>query len=230
MAQNGYITAQAPTTFSAVRGPSALPQTSMGPPSSVCPFISSFLVHCVLMVPLQLLGLLRHSTWRQPVELVPALTRSFSRMPPSALYSALHRSPIYHSPARIVALAPCSRRHISLKSIFSMGTPQPSTSPIVVAHISRLEGEANANPTNVDKQLELFYALIETKTQAGRDLVMARWERMCEFVRRHLFRYNGRLTYELIASIGRVVTTSSLRQSFFVLLASIEGLQTRGID
>jgi hypothetical protein len=62
-------------------------------------------------------------------------------------------------------------------------TPQPTPSPIAVAHISRLEGEANAHPTNVDKQLELFFALVETKTQAGRDLIMARWERMCEFVR-----------------------------------------------
>lgn len=135
------------------------------------------------MLSSQLLGVLRHSSRRPPSMLAPILSRSFSRIPPSTFSPVLLRTSHLQSPTRILAIAPCSRRSISSKSIFSMGTPQPTPSPIAVAHISRLEGEANAHPTDVDKQLELFFALVETNTQAGRDLIMARWERMCEFVR-----------------------------------------------
>lgn len=147
----------------------------------------TFLGDLSLMLSSQLLGVLRHSSRRPPSIFAPILSRSFSRIPPSTFSPIFLRTTHLHSPVKVLAFAPCARRSISLKSIFSMGTPQPTPSPIAVAHISRLEGEANAHPTNVDKQLELFFALVETKTQAGRDLIMARWERMCEFVRRFTY-------------------------------------------
>lgn len=58
-----------------------------------------------------------------------------------------------------------------------------SPSPLVVAHITRLEAEANVHPHDVVKQLALFQALADTKLKSSYDLVISRWERMCEFVR-----------------------------------------------
>lgn len=53
----------------------------------------------------------------------------------------------------------------------------------MVAHITRLEAEANVHPHDVVKQLALFQALADTKLKSSYDLVISRWERMCEFVR-----------------------------------------------
>ncbi|KAL0946900.1 hypothetical protein HGRIS_013063 [Hohenbuehelia grisea] len=74
-----------------------------------------------------------------------------------------------------------SRRFLSLGSIFSRPKPAPHPSPLTVAQITRLEAEANANPENVDKQLALFQALLQTGVKAGYEVVISRWERMCEF-------------------------------------------------
>ncbi|KAF9246524.1 ATP-dependent metallopeptidase Hfl [Melanogaster broomeanus] len=46
---------------------------------------------------------------------------------------------------------------------------------------SCLTPEANADPNDVAKHVALFKAMAGTKTKAGYDLVMSRWERMCEF-------------------------------------------------
>ncbi|KAF9053689.1 ATP-dependent metallopeptidase Hfl [Hymenopellis radicata] len=72
-------------------------------------------------------------------------------------------------------------RSLSLGSIFNGFKVTPAPSPTVVAHITRLEAEANVYPHDVAKQLALFNALIETNLKASYDLVINRWERMCEF-------------------------------------------------
>ncbi|KAH9934738.1 ATP-dependent metallopeptidase Hfl [Fomitopsis serialis] len=44
-----------------------------------------------------------------------------------------------------------------------------------------MEAEANANPHDVQKQIVLFEGLVGTGVKPGYDVVIARWERMCEF-------------------------------------------------
>lgn len=51
----------------------------------------------------------------------------------------------------------------------------------MVASITLLEVEANQSPHDVEKQLALFEALVNSGTRQGYELVTARWERMCEF-------------------------------------------------
>ncbi|KAF8077949.1 ATP-dependent peptidase [Lyophyllum atratum] len=89
--------------------------------------------------------------------------------------------PRQRTPSSILSLAPYSRRTLSLGSIFSRSQPQQTPSPLVVAHITRLEAEANVNPHDVSKQLALFQALADTKLKSSYDLIISRWERMCEF-------------------------------------------------
>ncbi|KJA27218.1 hypothetical protein HYPSUDRAFT_63481 [Hypholoma sublateritium FD-334 SS-4] len=68
-----------------------------------------------------------------------------------------------------------------LGSIFSRPKSDPTPTPHVVALITRLEAEANVHPHDVSKQLALFQALLDTKLQSSYDLIINRWERMCEF-------------------------------------------------
>lgn len=82
---------------------------------------------------------------------------------------------------------PSNSRALSLASIFSRSKPTPSPTPLVVAHITRLEAEANVHPHDVEKQLALFRALLDTKLKTSYDLIVNRWERMCEFVRERDF-------------------------------------------
>jgi len=70
---------------------------------------------------------------------------------------------------------------ISLGSIFST-KPEATPTPHVVALITRLEAEANVHPHDVSKQLALFEALLDTKLKSSHELVITRWEKMCEFV------------------------------------------------
>ncbi|KAG6909717.1 hypothetical protein DXG01_015919 [Tephrocybe rancida] len=84
-------------------------------------------------------------------------------------------------PSTVSVLGLYSRRQLTLGSIFSRSPPPKSPSPLVVAHISRLEAEANVTPHDVSKQLALFQALAETKLKSSYDLIISRWERMCEF-------------------------------------------------
>ncbi|TFK76445.1 ATP-dependent peptidase [Pluteus cervinus] len=99
--------------------------------------------------------------------IVPLQIRSF------AIHQRLAPSPLL--------LGPHGCRHLSLGSIFNRQKPSPTPSPLVVAHITRLEAEANVHPHDVSKQLALLQALVETKLKSSYDLVINRWERMCEF-------------------------------------------------
>ncbi|KAK2466919.1 hypothetical protein APHAL10511_001177 [Amanita phalloides] len=74
-----------------------------------------------------------------------------------------------------------SFRPFSLAALFTRPNPSPVPSPHVVAQITRLEADANVNPHDVDKQLTLFRALIDTRLPSSYELVVTRWERMCEY-------------------------------------------------
>lgn len=77
---------------------------------------------------------------------------------------------------------PCSHRMFSLRSIFSRKPPVAAPTPFVVAQITRLEAEANVHPHDVAKQLALFEALLATNLNSSYELIITRWEKMCEFV------------------------------------------------
>ncbi|THH17804.1 hypothetical protein EW146_g3064 [Bondarzewia mesenterica] len=131
-------------------------------------------------------GVLRHSARpaaRPPSLIFPLLSRSFSHLPPNPP-SFLLRSSALRTPSPI--LASCTRRNFSWgkfswSSIFGTAPSNVTPSPYAVANIARVEADANANPTDVAKQLALFQVLAETKIQAGWELIITRWERMCEF-------------------------------------------------
>lgn len=67
-------------------------------------------------------------------------------------------------------------------TLFTRAKPTPTPSPAIVANIARIEAEANNAPHDVNKQLALFQALVDTKAKPGYELLVTRWERMCEFV------------------------------------------------
>jgi len=92
-----------------------------------------------------------------------------------------HTNYVWPRPSLTRRLAPLNSRNLNLGSIFSRN-PTPSPTPLVVAHISRLEAEANVQPHDAEKQLALFRALMETKLKTSYELVVSRWEQMCEFV------------------------------------------------
>lgn len=85
------------------------------------------------------------------------------------------------APARLPPLQ--SARPFSLASLFGRPNPKSIPSPQVVALITRLEADANVSPHDVDKQLALFRALVDTRMPSSYELVVTRWDRMCEFVR-----------------------------------------------
>ena len=85
-------------------------------------------------------------------------------------------------PSRPLQFVFIPSRTIALGSIFS-SKPSPTPSPHAVAHVARIEADANAHPYDVEKQLALFQALSETNIQPGYELIINRWERMSEFVR-----------------------------------------------
>jgi ATP-dependent metalloprotease len=88
-------------------------------------------------------------------------------------------------PARLPPVQ--SARPFSLASLFGRPNPKSIPSPQVVALITRLEADANVSPHDVDKQLALFRALVDTRMPSSYELVVTRWDRMCEFVRLLLF-------------------------------------------
>jgi hypothetical protein len=99
-------------------------------------------------------------------------------------------SPLSHNfrlsfPNRPLPFTLIPTRSISLGSIFS-SKPSPTPSPNAVAHVARIEADANTHPYDVEKQLALFQALSETNIQPGYELIINRWERMTEFVRSSL--------------------------------------------
>lgn len=79
-----------------------------------------------------------------------------------------------------------SSRAFSLLSIFAPRKPSPVPPPQVVANIATVEAAADANPSDVEKQVALFEALLATNVKPGYDVLISRWERMCEFVRKHI--------------------------------------------
>ena len=81
-----------------------------------------------------------------------------------------------HAPTSV----PLHARPLSIASLFRRPTPLPP--PSVVANVTKLEAEADANPEDVEKQVALFEALVNTKVKPGLNTVVARWERTCEFV------------------------------------------------
>jgi len=116
---------------------------------------------------------------------------------------ALHTSPFRHRldtfssfshnfrpsfPNRPLQLVFVTSRTISFGSIFS-SKPSPTPSPHAVAHVARIEADANAYPNDVEKQLALFQALSETNIQPGYELIINRWERICEFVRSLMYEH-----------------------------------------
>ncbi|KAI0727233.1 ATP-dependent metallopeptidase Hfl [Fomitopsis betulina] len=92
------------------------------------------------------------------------------------------RSPTLPSSAILSRARPFPQhaRHISIGSIFSR-KPTPTPPPVVVAKVAQMEAEANANPQDVQRQVALFEALVGTGVKPGYDVVIARWERTCEF-------------------------------------------------
>ena len=106
-----------------------------------------------------------------------ASTRLFSN-----LFPKVHRIPgsLFQHPRSLYQ--PCSLRMLSLGSIFSRTRPVAAPTPLVVAHITRLEAEANVHPHDMAKQLALFEALLATNLKSSYELIITRWEKMCEFV------------------------------------------------
>lgn len=78
--------------------------------------------------------------------------------------------------------SPALSRSFSLASLFSPRKPVSTPPPSVVANVAALEADADANPQDVQKQLTLFDALMATKVKPAYDVIIARWERTCEFV------------------------------------------------
>lgn len=95
---------------------------------------------------------------------------------------SLSHNPRPSFPLRHIQLLLIPSRSISLGSIFS-SKPSPAPSPHAVAHVARIEADANAHPYDVEKQLSLFKALSDTNIQPAYELIINRWERMSEFVR-----------------------------------------------
>ncbi|KAJ6630799.1 peptidase family M41-domain-containing protein [Mycena sp. CBHHK59/15] len=59
--------------------------------------------------------------------------------------------------------------------------PVSAPSPHVVVEISKLEAEADINRHDVAKQISLFQALVSTNFKQSYEVVISRWEKMCEF-------------------------------------------------
>ncbi|KAF7338299.1 ATP-dependent peptidase [Mycena venus] len=111
-----------------------------------------------------------------------AHSRSFFSRPPfpaGLRVSFRPRTPRIPSPTSPLILL--QSRHLSLGSVFSRPKPSPSPSPHVVVEISKLEAEADVNRHDVPKQLTLFQALVSTNLKQSYEVVISRWEKMCEF-------------------------------------------------
>ena len=80
-------------------------------------------------------------------------------------------------------LAPTPIRTLSLGSIFGSRKPTTSPPPQVVAQIAAAEAAADANPRDVEKQVALFEALLNTNAKAGYDVIISRWERVLSILR-----------------------------------------------
>lgn len=121
----------------------------------------------------------------RPVLSNPFLSRYSSR----ALFSFVATVP------RLSPLQSCYSRHLQTLSqpprtllllrerqsrIASTSSSVPSL--WTIQQINKAEAEADADPSNVDAQVNLFKLLIQSERPAGWKVIMSRWERMCEFV------------------------------------------------
>ncbi|KAJ6596891.1 ATP-dependent peptidase [Mycena vulgaris] len=111
---------------------------------------------------------------RPPPLLAPPSRSFFSR----ALFPARLRVRAA-SPTLQLILLPS--RHLSLGSIFSRPRPSSAPSAHVVVEISKLEAEADVNRHDVAKQITLFQALVSANFKQSYEVVISRWEKMCEF-------------------------------------------------
>lgn len=114
----------------------------------------------------------------------------------------------WHSPI----LTQVSARPFSLSSLLSPRKVTQSPTPQTVAQIAAIEAEANAHPQDVAKQIALFEVLLGTNMKPGYEVLIARWERMCEFVRLlqnpRLQSHNfGLGPYEPASAVGRSIWT-----------------------
>lgn len=131
------------------------------------------------------------------------------------------RSPAFRVSLRVVCASPRrqpvrlpslqSARPFSLASLFGRPNPKSIPSPQVVALITRLEADANVSPHDVDKQLALFRALVDTRMPSSYELVVTRWDRMCEFVRRLVFLFY----FFMFIQLRMPLRLSSTRQTLF---------------
>ena len=103
--------------------------------------------------------------------------RSLSSLPPHTSYL---RAFAFARTSTSAAPVIVQHRALSLASLFRKPSGLPP--PAVVASISKLEAEADAHPEDVEKQVALFGALVNTKVKPGLNTVVARWERTSEFV------------------------------------------------
>ena len=138
----------------------------------------SFQIESAYWLAVKMLGLLRV---RSPI-LKSVHSLSF-RHPALLQQRSLSLLIVQQRPTLFHQQCSSTTRLLSLGSIFSRPKPTAAPTPLVVAHITRLEAEANVHPHDVSKQLSLFEALFNTKLKSSYDLIITRWERMCEFVR-----------------------------------------------
>ncbi|KAI0831270.1 ATP-dependent metallopeptidase Hfl [Trametes gibbosa] len=157
----------------------------------------------------------------------PALSlqpfRSLSNFPRAP---QLHRAWTFSQRHPVVPHA----RLLSLASLFRKPGPLPS--PAVVANISKLEAEADAQPNDIEKQIVLFEALVGTKAKPGLDTVVARWERLCEFNPSHpLIRSDTAFKLYLVAlrELGLDASINSAVRRRDALLAVSAASTTTGI-
>ncbi|KAJ7046779.1 ATP-dependent peptidase [Mycena alexandri] len=109
----------------------------------------------------------------------PAASRSFfSRAP---FLGCLRVASPPRLPPRTSPLILSQSRQLSIGSIFSRPKPSQAPSPHVVVEISKLEAEADVNRHDVARQITLFQALVSTNFKQSYEVVISRWEKMCEF-------------------------------------------------
>lgn len=109
----------------------------------------------------------------------PVAVRSFIRLAtqqyPLPLQSRQHR----------ITLSPPLPIHVVKKTLLGIrhASELSSVPPLhSIRQITQAEAEADADPDNVEAQLKLFRMLLESSRPAGRNVLISRWERMCEFV------------------------------------------------
>ena len=128
----------------------------------------------------QLAGLLRTELRVSRLPTHPCFTlRSLSTTSVLRAHSLRPHLRPHAKPSPILTLV--SARSFSLLPKFlRRNTATPS--PEVITKINILEADANANPHDVAKQVALFAALSATNTKSGYEVIINRWERMCEHV------------------------------------------------